>query len=925
MKKFPGARWWKFDFHTHTPASKDYGKGPNQASLRGITPEEWLLGYMRACIDCVAVTDHNSGTWIDQLKESLKRLEQETHPEYRPLYLFPGVEITANGGVHILAILDFSAGSAEINRLLGAVHSRAEDGTSDVACDLASIQVVTEIAAAGGITVLAHVDDHNGLFQQVEGNTLTPILDSPSVYAIELREPTFQKPTVYNDLKIMWAEVLGSDSHHPDGSQGDKFPGSHYTWVKMGEPSLEGLRLALLDNAPLSIRRCDQYADNPNIYASLFIEELHIEEARYCGHGEPLVIGFNPWLNAIIGGRGSGKSTLVEFMRIALQREDELPESLVKAFGEFNQIPRTRETKGALTEHTKIKLLIHKDGTRYAVQWCQDGSLPEILQEIADSDWQEAPGDVRQRFPVRVFSQKQVYALSEEGEALLKILDETTEVNKSRWDDDWKLEQSGYLSLMAKSRELQLRLGETGKIKGELDDVLKKLKIFEGAEHAKLFQDYQSRKRQAQALMSFYETLESYEHALRDVAEKLIPPEFERVMFDAADPLDAQVLSLVDEAATKVRELSSEAFKLAERAQFNIKNTKTSVAATEWAKRLSETLDAYKSLVKTLQEQGVTDPSQYDMLVTQRQNLEARLKDMSELSESISVEKQRAEESLGKLIAHRKRLTSQRMTFLTETLGDNRHVRIRVVPFGRHRLTAEQQFRAMIDRLDGAFANDILTEDQQEGLIAGLYDNLPRDIDESTEMISERLVALKADLLACASGQDVTRFGARFTKHLRQLQPETLDRIRCWFPEDTLSVEYSPKGDGRDFKPLEQGSPGQKTAAILAFLLAHGNEPIILDQPEDDLDNHLIYDLIVSQVRENKLRRQVIVITHNPNIVVNGDAEAVFALDQRGGQCRIVAHGCLQSIAVRDEVCRVMEGGREAFEKRYKRIISSIR
>jgi Predicted metal-dependent phosphoesterases (PHP family) len=63
MSTWNGARWWKFDFHTHTPASKDYGKGPDQAQLGLRTPREWLLDFMRAGIDCVAVTDHNSGAW----------------------------------------------------------------------------------------------------------------------------------------------------------------------------------------------------------------------------------------------------------------------------------------------------------------------------------------------------------------------------------------------------------------------------------------------------------------------------------------------------------------------------------------------------------------------------------------------------------------------------------------------------------------------------------------------------------------------------------------------------------------------------------------------------------------------------------------------------------------------------------------------
>ena len=107
---------------------------------------------------------------------------------------------------------------------------------------------------------------------------------------------------------------------------------------------------------------------------------------------------------------------------------------------------------------------------------------------------------------------------------------------------------------------------------------------------------------------------------------------------------------------------------------------------------------------------------------------------------------------------------------------------------------------------------------------------------------------------------------------------------------------------------------------MLAFLLAHGEEPLILDQPEDDLDNQLIYDLVVQQMRENKLRRQIIAVTHNPNIVVNGDAEMLQVWEFGQGQCFVAQSGSLQEKAMRDKVCQVMEGGREAFERRFRRL-----
>ena len=127
-----GAKWWKFDFHNHTPASNDFGKG--DLIHKAITPENWLLMYMRAGLDCVAITDHNSGVWIDKLKAALAEMEiAEPKPEgYRKLHLFPGVEISATGNIHILALFDPSAGTAEIQSLLGAIRFPIQHiGTTD--------------------------------------------------------------------------------------------------------------------------------------------------------------------------------------------------------------------------------------------------------------------------------------------------------------------------------------------------------------------------------------------------------------------------------------------------------------------------------------------------------------------------------------------------------------------------------------------------------------------------------------------------------------------------------------------------------------------------------------------------------------------------------------------------------------------------
>jgi energy-coupling factor transporter ATP-binding protein EcfA2 len=156
---------------------------------------------------------------------------------------------------------------------------------------------------------------------------------------------------------------------------------------------------------------------------------------------------------------------------------------------------------------------------------------------------------------------------------------------------------------------------------------------------------------------------------------------------------------------------------------------------------------------------------------------------------------------------------------------------------------------------------------------------------------------------------------------LRGIPPERIDRLALYLPEDTVSVSFREAGSGNEWRSLSQGSPGQQTAALLAFVLGFGDEPIILDQPEDDLDSTLIYELLVNRFREIKATRQMIVVTHNPNIVVHGDAEYVVSLNVNAGQTLVGCHGGLQERGVRDEICRVMEGGREAFRSRYRRII----
>jgi ABC-type cobalamin/Fe3+-siderophores transport system ATPase subunit len=118
-------------------------------------------------------------------------------------------------------------------------------------------------------------------------------------------------------------------------------------------------------------------------------------------------------------------------------------------------------------------------------------------------------------------------------------------------------------------------------------------------------------------------------------------------------------------------------------------------------------------------------------------------------------------------------------------------------------------------------------------------------------------------------------------------------------------------------KPLDRLSQGQRCSANLPILLLTGNSPLVIDQPEDNLDNRLVRQVIVNVLASIKLRRQVIVATHNPNLPVLGDAEQVIALRAvEDDQCIVQAAGSLDDDGIVHQVTEIMEGGREAFQYR---------
>lgn len=917
--KWAGARWWKFDFHTHTPASNDYGHGSNQKQLKQRSSREWLLDFMRAGIDCVVIADHNSGQWIDPLKNELARMESEQLSDFRPMHLFPGVEIGVTGGVHVLAIFDPKCTTGDINKFLGAAGYKGNNGDETGCTSKSLVDVAREIVGYGGIAIPAHADKSNGFFIHT-GSTLNQILECSDIYAMELMDPAFSKPQHYSDKKTSWAEIIGSDSHHP------QTVGRNFTWVKMGHPNLDGLRLALLDGS-LSVKRSDSSGDDPNLHGHLAIESLSVKNARYIGRSKAFECYFNPWLNTIIGGRGTGKSTLLEFTRIVMRRESEIPESLEKDFEKYRTVYENRNEDGLLTESSTFCVTYRKDENVFKIQWSYDGNEEAILEVDKDGNSIPVFGDVQQRFPVRMYSQKQIFEMARRPQALLKIIDDAPEVKYREWSEKWKEEESRFLSLRAKYREIQSGLSEESRLLGELDDIKKKLTIFEKAKYSNTLRAYQNRLRQTRAVEAWEKSWNNTGSLIRELAEQLAPENLGKELFNSEDETDNLLLGHTETVSKSMKQIVAKLNSLAAEADKIVSDWDQTKSKSLWQMAVDNSIDAYKILREQLQKEKIGDPREYGKLVQDRQALEERLKNMTARRKTLVELENQAVESLDELTSLRRDLTQRRSKFLENVLISNTYVSMSILPYGSTD-TAEYDFRSVLQLGEGGRYEKDVGSVGRGGFIGDLYALYPKNNEREQSLIKKKISEFEEKLkkqknrikkIARGDTSDQDIRDRRFVSFIGNLPPETLDRMDCWYPEDSLDVRYSTKPGG-EFRPVQQGSPGQKTAALLAFLLSYGDEPLILDQPEDDLDNQLIYDLIVTQLRTIKQDRQVIIVTHNANIVVNGDSELVLTLDVGNGETQKVSEGSLQENRVREEICNVMEGGTEAFDLRYRRI-----
>lgn len=602
-----------------------------------------------------------------------------------------------------------------------------------------------------------------------------------------------------------------------------------------------------------------------------------------------LKLDFADGLNCIIGGRGTGKTTVLELIRYALSL---MPDEKVRP-------QRARGVKAIVQnnlENGRARLGVQtKHGMRYIAEraWNQSG---HVFDENGEATAISFERDLI--FTADVYSQNEIEEIATNPSFQLALLDKFIEEDVRRIEGDLRKLQ----------RDLEQNAGELLRLDNEiadqresvselpvLEEKLKGLQQTAGAD-AKAINAAHARRTLREKERKTFEVLRGDLHKVgtdvRAVLSALARRVESRIDADITEGPNADVFA---DAAKPVAELAA----LLDRAGADIARQAQAVDAAvaraegSLAGRHARQEAEYQEIVAKLQEETgrASERAQlqqrYADVMTARKDLdlrqaERRAKEHERQALTAKLSALRDERyALRKKVAERLNKELQPLIRVSVTQAGNRDSY-------RALLTEtlkgqSMRYATVVEKIVQNAAPDELYVFVQTADAAGLADRIGIDEERSSKVID----------------------AFRGSNALYRLETIELD--------DLPKIELH---DG-EYKDSTELSTGQRCTTILPILLLESERPLLVDQPEDNLDNRFIYDTVVRNLKSAKGKRQLIFVTHNPNIPVLGDAERVFLLDSTG------KHGTLSKVGTVDELKQdieeILEGGREAFLLRKER------
>jgi ABC-type lipoprotein export system ATPase subunit len=594
-------------------------------------------------------------------------------------------------------------------------------------------------------------------------------------------------------------------------------------------------------------------------------------------------IEFSDGLNCLIGPRGAGKSTIIELIRFGL---DAMP-------GRDGDPLRRRFDSiiGSNLQGGRVELEIEtKDGMAYTITRTLDGE-----SIVLDSDKQPVSLKGSRLIPADVYSQNQIENIAETAHYQLDLIDKFAESELARISLDLDMLENDVQSNTGQIIPLlqqECRLAEQIKERPLIDEKLKAFSKTGGADAAAINNAHALkalRDRETHATDSVAEAVKSQAQQIKKAKGGLIA---ELPTLFSSDLLEGPNGELLSQGLAKLRNAAEEVDDLLDQAVSRLRGAYEALKPLEEAltqAHAGQELEFRKLIEKHKESQA--ESGARAQLEKRRNELIAMERQLADVQKQLKGLEQQRKDLMNQLSDRRDARFAARRN-VAQRLNDELQpgISVEVRQFGDR-----DQYRTLIERAlaDANVKKQIVSTRVTTNLTPSeLYElvrkNAAHEIADRCQLNENQAAAVLAEMS----------------------KPENLYKLESIGVDDTPSIQLK---DG-EYKDSASLSTGQKCTAILPILLFDSANPLLIDQPEDNLDNKFVFGTVVQSLQKVSRSRQLIFVTHNPNIPVLGDASRIIVMQSNGQNASPKAAGDVD--ACKEHIVSLLEGGEEAFKKR---------
>lgn len=851
-----GSEWRKWDLHFHTPASYDYQN-------KSVTNQQLVDKLAESNISAVAITDHHT---IDVLKiQELQRLGKEKN-----ITVFAGIEFCSELGgkesIHFIGIFPENSDISSIwTTLQGKLGITVADiaqkgGLENIVCDL--IDTCDIIHELGGITTI-HAGSKTNTLENITNNLVVKMQQKQRILSncIDILELgkiddiKSYKQIIFKNIGFIMPMILCSDNHNIN-----EYALKQNCWIK-SDTTFEGLKQILFEPEE-RVKIQESKPEEKSVYQ--VIDSVILNEDDFWNEK----IYFNENLNTVIGGRSTGKSTLLKAIAKKIYSKIESNDEFVNS---------------------------HLIGV--SVKW-KDG------EETASRD-------------IDFFPQNYMYEIAKNEEETNKLIqDIIRNRDENKILEEYKIQNETLKKNIAKNileifqnqsdiENLQDQLKEKGDKKGVETEITRlSSKISDLNKNSQTSQ----------------EELETYKKLLKDISDS------ELIISQAENDLKLfermKIATPINNSYPAENGFDNLSYSLNNYELIRYFKNLTIKTEKEW-------LEIVEQFEKSTNEGKVQHNSKIDEI--KKNNVFVRVtkyyndnKELNDVQSKLKEENNKLQE-ITKLEKQITNLNTQKNNTLQSIIDDH--------------LTYKSNTQNVVDNLSVEFDGIKITlkmNFQKQNLRNFLESKLNRRGNDRQDFMETFINQYETN----TSAQCKVFLSKALNKEIDYKNYNTNENvvnellIKNWFD---ISYELSYQND-----TFSEMSEGKQAFVILKLLLDFSTKkcPILIDQPEDSLDNRAIYNELVQYLKTKKKERQIIIVTHNPNVVVSADAENVIVANQNGNNSLNknnikfqYINGALEdtkslnkniaitleSQGIREHVCEILEGGKEAFEKRERK------